>query len=312
MKLAFMGTPEFARPSLQALLDSPAHQVLCVFTQPDKPKGRSLELQMPPVKALAVERGIPVMQPEKLKGNAEVLQALKDLTLDAVVVVAYGKMIPDDMLAVPPHGFVNVHASLLPRFRGAAPINRAIIEGCASTGVSIMKIDSGMDSGPVFLEAEIPIPEGEDAVGLSSKLSLLGAEKLLEVLDGIARGTAQAEPQESGKATLAPMLTKEQGEIDWTKGARAIHDLVRGLVPWPCAYTHLDGKTLKVMKASYAVEPHELACGTLRKEGSRLSIACGDGFLFPEILQIEGKKAMDDRAFANGLQKKEIVLGKKA
>jgi methionyl-tRNA formyltransferase len=311
MRLAFMGTPEFALPSLQALTDSPAHRVLCVATQPDKPRGRSLEPQMPPVKELAMARGIPVMQPEKLRGNGQVLQAFKDLDLDAVIVVAYGKMIPDEMLQVPRHGFINVHASLLPRFRGAAPINRAILEGCSKTGVSIMQIDSGMDSGPVFLEAEIPIPEEEDALGLSRTLSLLGAEKLLEVLDLLGPGRITAVPQDAGKATPAPMLTKEEGEIDWARDARGIHNLVRGLVPWPCAHTHLDGKALKIMKASFTLASHDLAYGTLHREGAGIAIACRNGFIIPHMLQLEGKKAMDGRSFANGLQKKEIVLGKR-
>jgi methionyl-tRNA formyltransferase len=311
MRLAFMGTPGFALPTLQALLDFPGHQVLCVFTQPDKPKGRSLDLQMPPVKELALARGITVMQPEKLRDNTQVLETLKELDLDAVVVVAYGKMIPDDMLAVPRYGFVNVHASLLPRFRGAAPINRAILEGCGKTGVSIMQIDSGMDSGPVFLEAEVDIPEDEDAVGLSARLSRLGAEKLLEVLDRIAHDGISAVPQDGDKATPAPMLTKEEGEIDWSRDARAIHDMVRGLVPWPCAYTRLDNKNLKILKASYAFRDHNLPFGTLRREGQGIAVACGRGFLIPSMVQLEGKKSMDGTSFANGLQKKELVLGRR-
>lgn len=305
-----MGTPEFALPSLQALARCPAHQILRVFTQPDKPKGRSLGLQVPPVKGLALELGIPVMQPEKLRGNGEVLQAFEDLALDAAIVVAYGKMIPDDLLAVPRLGFINVHASLLPRFRGAAPINRAIIEGCAATGVSIMQIDSGMDTGPVFLESEVPIPDDENAVGLSARLSRLGAEKLLEVLGELGEGRITAVPQDGSKATVAPMLTREEGEIDWSRDVRSIHNLVRGLVPWPCAYTFLGGRNLKIMKASFALTDHGRSHGSLRKEGSRLTIACAGGLLFPEMLQLEGKKAMDALAFANGLQKKELLLGK--
>lgn len=305
-----MGTPEFALPSLQALARCPAHQVLLVVTQPDKPKGRSLGLQMPPVKELALELGIPVMQPEKLRGNGEVLQAFENLALDAAIVVAYGKMIPDDLLAVPRLGFINVHASLLPSFRGAAPINRAIIEGCAATGVSIMQIDSGMDTGPVFLQSEIPIPDDEDAVGLSTRLSKLGADKLLEVLEKLGQGGMTAVPQDESRATVAPMLTREEGEIDWSRNVRSIHDLVRGLVPWPCACTFLDGRNLKIMKASFVLEDHDRAFGSLRREGPRITIACASGLLLPEMLQLEGRKAMDAAAFANGLQKKELLLGK--
>jgi methionyl-tRNA formyltransferase len=311
MKLAFMGTPEFALPSLQALVDSPAHRVVCVLTQPDKPRGRSLDPRMPPVKELALSKGLPVMQPEKLKGNDEVRQALAGLDLDAVIVVAYGKMIPDDMLVLPRHGFINVHASLLPRFRGAAPINRAILQGCPKTGVSIMQIDSGMDSGPVFLEAETPIPEDEDAVSLSARLSVLGAEKLLEVLDLLEKGRITARPQKAEEATPAPMLTREEGEIDWHRDVKAIHDVVRGLLPWPCAYTYLDGKMLKILKSSYRRVGHDLAIGTLRRERGGISIACSGGLLVPEVVQLEGKKAVDSRAFANGLRKGEIVLAKR-
>ncbi len=309
MRLAFMGTPEFALPSLEALIEAGEHRVLSVVTQPDKPKGRGRHLMMPPVKELALDNGIPVVQPQTLKGNAEIAGMLRDLALDAVIVVAYGKMIPDDMLAIPAHGFINVHASLLPAFRGAAPINRAILAGCATTGVSIMQIDSGMDSGPVFLRSEVPIPEDDDAIGLSARLSTLGAEKLLETLARLERGGIEAKPQDHDKATYAPMLKKEEGKIDWGSDPRSIHNMVRGLLPWPCAYTFFGSKVLRILKSTYRFEEHALEFGTMSRTDGGLAIACRQGFLLPQVLQVEGKKAVDARAFSNGLRASRVMLG---
>jgi methionyl-tRNA formyltransferase len=312
MKLAFMGTPEFALPSLKALIGVGKHQVLSVVTQPDKPKGRGRHLMMPPVKELAIEKGIPVVQPQTMKGNAQIAEMLHDLALDAVIVVAYGKMIPDDVLAIPARGFINVHASLLPAFRGAAPINRAILAGCSTTGVSIMRIDSGMDSGPVFLRSEVPVSEDEDAIGLSARLSTLGAEKLLETLDLLEQGGIEARPQDHDKATYAPMLKKEEGEIDWGSDPRTIHNMVRGLLPWPCAYTFFGSKVLKILKSTYRLDEHALEFGTLSRAGNELTIACRQGFLLPLVLQVEGKKAVDARAFSNGLRASRVMLGNAA
>ncbi|MFY9399668.1 MAG: methionyl-tRNA formyltransferase, partial [Desulfomonilia bacterium] len=301
MKLVFMGTPEFALPSLKALIAAPEHEVLVVVTQPDKPSGRGQNIQMPPVKQEALIHGIPVLQPRTLKGNAEFADAIIGLKPDAVIVVAYGKMIPEDLLRVPPFGFINVHASLLPSFRGAAPINRAILEGCSTSGVSIMKVDAGMDSGPVFTKSEVPVPEDMDAPSLSSRLSVLGAEKLLETLALLEQGRIEPVPQDHDRATYAPMLKKEEGEIDWNRSPRQIHNMVRGLLPWPCAYSFMSSKTLKILKSSYVVEEHELPPGVMAKGPEGLRVACRGGFLIPEVLQLEGKKAMDARAFSNGL-----------
>lgn len=312
MRLVFMGTPEFALPSFKALIEAGKHRVLSVVTQPDKPKGRGRHLMMPPVKELALKKGIPVVQPQALRGNAEIAGMLSDLALDAVIVVAYGKMIPDEMLAIPARGFINVHASLLPALRGAAPINRAILEGCVTTGVSIMQIDSGMDSGPVFLRSEVPIPEDEDAIGLSARLSALGAEKLLETLDLLERGRIEAKLQEHGKATYAPMLKKDEGKIDWGSDPRSIHNMVRGLLPWPCAYTFFGSKVLKILKSTYRFEEHTLEPGTMSRTDRELTIACRQGFLLPQVLQVEGKKAVDARAFSNGLRTSRVMLGNAA
>lgn len=311
MKLAFMGTPEFALPTLLALIDSKDHEVLYVITQPDKPKGRGQHFHMPPVKVLALEYSIPVLQPAKIKENAQLAGLLGQLGLDAVIVVAFGKMIPDSMLGIPRHGFINIHASLLPHFRGAAPINRAILKGCTKTGVSIMQIDSGMDSGPIFLESETSIPDDEDAISLSQRLSRLGAEKLILTLDLLKQGKITPMPQRHEGATFAPMLSKEEGEIDWSKDPKTIHDMVRGLVPWPCAYTYMGSKALKILRSVYSLHEHGLACGTMRKEGTGITIACNGGFIIPEIVQLEGKKTIDSRAFSIGLHTNEVMLGRR-
>lgn len=310
MRLAFMGTPDFALMSLQALIDAAEHEVVLVITQTDKPKGRGRQLQPPPVKQLAGEMGIPVLQPERLKHNDEIYSSLVQAGLDAVIVVAYGKMIPADMLEIPRHGFINVHASILPFYRGAAPINRAILAGEPKTGVSIMRIDAGMDSGPVYLQAEIPIEESEDAEVLSKRLSELGAIKLTETLELLDKGELSPTPQDHDRATYAPMLKKEEGEIDWGNDVKTIHNMIRAFVPWPCAYTFMGTKTLKIWSGSYQSENHEFINGTLVKDGARLKIACSGGFIIPHVLQLEGKKAMDSNAFSCGIHESHIMLGK--
>lgn len=310
MKLAFMGTPDFALPTLKALIEDPKHEVTGVFTQPDKPRGRGRHLQAPSVKQLAIEFGLPVFQPNRLKDNDEIYTFLRKSDLDAVIVVAYGKMIPDDMLEIPRLGFINVHASLLPFFRGAAPINRAILNGSKTTGVSIMDIDSGMDSGPVYLQAEMTIDENEDATELSGKLSVLGAEKLIETLALLGKGEIEPKPQKHDKASFAPMLKKEEGKIDWNNDPVTIHNMIRALVPWPCAYTSMGRKTLKIWKGTYILEDHSLPNGTLVKTGIDLKIACSGGYIIPHILQVEGKRSMESSAFSCGLHLSQIVLGK--
>ena len=308
MRLVFMGTPGFALPTLRALVESRDHTVELVVSQPDKQKGRGMKRLPPPVKEAALGYGLPVQQPEQLKHNPEIIGALADLAPDAVIVVAYGRIIPAEMLAIPRHGFINVHASLLPVMRGAAPINWAILSGYSTTGVSIMQIDQGLDTGPVYLTAACPITEDDDAVMLSDRLARLGAEKLLEVLPMIAADGMLPEPQDHARATYAPLLKKEDGLIDWTKDTLTIERMVRGLVPWPCAFTGLGGKILRIWKASHRLERHDCKPGTLIKEQG-LKIACHDGFIIPELLQLEGKQVLDMRAFANGLRASKIMLG---
>jgi len=309
MKLFFMGTPQFALPSLNALAKSPKHQVRLVISQPDKPKGRGLHSEPSDVKVLAEKLGIDVLLPEKLKESRELLKAFTELKPDAVVVVAYGKIIPESMLGLTPGGFINVHASILPEFRGASPINHAIISGCRTTGVSIMKIDKGLDTGPVYKNQHVDISNEDDAVSLSEKLSKIGSSLLLEVLDDIESGTASAIPQDDFRASHAHILKKTDGLIDWNCKASEIGNKVRGLLPWPCAYTYLEGKSLKILKAKTEQATHGFQTGTIFKFGRNIKIACLDGFIIPEILQLEGRKAMDALAFANGLKSDKIKLG---
>jgi methionyl-tRNA formyltransferase len=308
MKLIFMGTPEFALPSLKKLADSGKHEVALVITQPDKPKGRGLHLEQPPVKVLALEHGIPVMQPQKIKGNSEVMDAFEQIRPDAAIVVAYGKLIPVELLNMPPKGFINVHASLLPALRGASPINHAILSGEKKTGVSIMKLDEGLDTGPVYEKQELEIGS-DDAIMLSKRLSISGAEVLDLVLDRIEKGHMKPQPQDENAATYAPLLKKEDGIINWTKNAQEIENMVRGLLPWPCACTGMQGKMLKILKARIEETMHRIIPGTMIREANQIIIACGSGFIIPETLQLEGKQAMDAKSFANGLKINEIFLG---
>jgi len=308
MKLIFMGTPEFALPSLKILAESEKHEVALVITQPDKPKGRGLHLEHPPVKVMAMKHDIPVMQPQKIKGNMEVIQAFEEIRADAAIVVAYGRIIPVELLNMPPRGFINVHASLLPAFRGASPINHAILSGAEKTGISIMKLDEGLDTGPVYESREIEIGR-DDAIMISKRLSATGAELLTRVLDRIENDSVEPEPQDNSAATYAPLLKKEDGLINWNRKAVEIENMVRGLLPWPCAYTGIEGKMLKILKARIEETAHGITPGTMIKEASRLKIACGNGFIIPLTLQLEGKQAMDAKPFANGLKVNEIILG---
>jgi methionyl-tRNA formyltransferase len=308
MKLIFMGTPEFALPSLEMLADSGKHEVTLVITQPDKPRGRGLHLEQPPIKVLALQHDIPVMQPQKIKGNIEVIQAFEQIRPDAAVVVAYGKLIPIELLNIPPKGFINVHASLLPALRGASPINHAILSGGKKTGTSIMRLDEGLDTGPVYDRQEIEIGR-DDAIMLSKRLSTTGAELLSQVLDRIEDDSIKPELQDENAATYAPLLKKEDGLINWNKNALEIENMIRGLLPWPCAYTDIQGKMLKILKAQTEETTHGIKPGTMIKEASRIKIACGNGFIIPVTLQLEGKQAMDAKPFANGLKINEIILG---
>ena len=237
MRILFMGTPDFAVPSLEALIAA-GHTVCGVFTQPDKPRNRGMKLQAPPVKVCALAHSIPVYQPVKLRDGAA-LALIQELAPELIVVAAYGRILPDEILAAPPKGCINVHSSLLPNYRGAAPIHWAVLNGDRETGVTIMHMAHDLDAGDIIAQAATPIDPDETVVALHDRLAVLGAELLVNVVADIAAGTATRTPQEHGKATLAPMLSRELSPMDWSRPARALHNQVRGLIPWPTAVTEL-------------------------------------------------------------------------
>lgn len=291
-----MGTPPFAVPSLSALAGS--ETVTLVVTNPDRPSGRGQTLSPPPVKLEALRMGLPVFQPEKARNPDSVARITAEKP-DLIVVVAYGHILPKSILDIPTHGCVNVHASLLPKYRGAAPINWAVVRGEAVTGVTIMKMDVGMDTGPMLLARELPIGDDDTAETLFSKLSLLGVEALMEALRRLQDGTLPEIPQEDSLATYAPMIRKEHGRIDWARPAREVRNLIRGMTPWPSAYASHDGKRLKILSASVREgggEPGEVL--DVGREG--ILVACGDGALALGLVQPEGGKAMASRDYAQG------------
>jgi len=254
MVIVFFGTPQFAVPTLQRLLDS-THTVAGVVTQPDRPRGRGHRVTDAPVKALAVERLIPVMQPDRLK-PPDVADAMRAWQPDLGVVAAYGRIIPEHLLAIPRLGMINVHASLLPRYRGAAPVHRAVIDGESETGITIMRVVKELDAGAMFARATRPIGPDETSDVVEAALAELGANLLARVVEQIAAGTAREEPQDPARATYAPRLTKEEGLIDWSQPSSGIHNRVRGLYPWPHAYTFVDGARLIVLRSR--VDPADL------------------------------------------------------
>jgi methionyl-tRNA formyltransferase len=293
MRLVFLGTPEFAVPSLESLV-SCGHEVLCVVTQPDRPSGRGRQLAAPPVKQAALRLGLPVYQPERIR-RPEALARLAALTPDAMVVVGYGQIIPQAVIDLPPHGILNVHASLLPRYRGAAPVQWAIVHGETVTGVTTMRIDAGLDTGDLLLKTETPIGPEETAVELGARLAVMGAELLVETLACL--GSLVPQKQDPALATYAPILKKEDGRIDWRQAARAVHHRVRGLQPWPGAYTRFRGQQLHIWKSR--VLPGESAApGRLALHPPR--VACGEGALELMEVQLEGRKRISGEAFANG------------
>jgi methionyl-tRNA formyltransferase len=305
LRVAFLGSPEFAVPTLKALLL--AEDVVCVVTQPDKPAGRGQKLVAPAVKLVAEQAGVPVLQPRSAR-TPELAQALRDLRPDVAVVVAYGKILPQQVLDVPAHGCLNVHASLLPKYRGAAPIQWAIIRGETATGVTIMQLDAGMDTGPMLLSRVVPIHEGETAGELSPRLAAAGAELMLVAMERLKAGALVATPQEHAQHTMAPLLTKDDGVIDWTRPAAEIVNRVRGVDPWPGAHTTLGGEPLKMWRASLV--PGSGAPGeVLGVDATGLIVACGGegagghgaaGAVAIRELQLPGRKRLDARALVAG------------
>ncbi len=306
MDIVFCGTPRFAVPTLQALFEAGGFNVRLVVCQPDRRAGRGLQLAAPPVKQLAIARGVPVTQPDKIKSNAEFHDQLEQIRPQAIVVVAYGRIIPQWMIDLPPLGNVNAHASLLPKYRGAAPIQWAIANGETVTGVTTMHIDTGLDTGDMLLARDCPIDEDDTAESLAPRLSQLAAELTVETLRGLEAGAITPRKQDYREATLAPLLKKEDGVVSFHRTAIAIWNRQRGFTPWPGAYTAFRGRTLNFWNVRPApAHPDELAPGQLHAHGDHLYAGCGQNTTL-EILELqpEGKKRMSARDFVNGYRPK--------
>ena len=300
MKVIFMGTPDFSVGTLEALIGA-GHEVVLVVTQPDKPKGRGGKMQYTPVKEAAVAHGIPVFQPVKIR-EPEAVEELRKYNADIMVVIAFGQILPKEILDMTPYGCINVHASLLPSYRGAAPIQWAVIDGEKESGVTTMMMDVGLDTGDMLEQKAIPLDEKETGGSLFDKLSALGGSMILSTLKGLENGTITRTPQGESGTSYAKMLTKEMGHIDWTKDAVSIERLVRGLNPWPSAYTSYAGKTMKIWSAEVTDLPGERAPGKIHVTKDRLFLETGEGVLDVKELQLEGKKRMDTASFLRGFQ----------
>ena len=299
MRILFMGTPEFAVASLRRLVED-GHEICGVFTQPDKPKNRGHKLMFSPVKEYALTQNLPVYQPLKMRdGEAEAL--VKQLAPELIVVAAYGKILPEEILNTPPYGSINVHSSLLPKYRGAAPINWAILDGEAETGVSIMYMAKELDAGDVILQKTTPIGEQEDAQTLTARLAELGAQALSEAVEALRNGTAGRTPQDASQQTYASMISRDMSPIDWNRTARQINCQVRGLIPWPCATAELAGQRFKIYETVLGRET-DAAPGTILSAGKQgIEVACGDGrSLYLTQLQAEGGKRMAAAAYLLG------------
>ena len=299
MRIVFMGTPDFSVPALEALVEG-GHEVVAAITQPDKPKGRGKAVLMTPVKEKAMELGIPVYQPVKVR-EPEFVEKLRQMEPDAIVVVAFGQILPKSILEIPRYGCVNIHASLLPKYRGAAPIQWAVIDGERESGVTTMFMNEGLDTGDMLEKEAVTLDPKETGGSLHDKLSAIGGRLILSTLKGLEDGTLKGTPQTDEGTCYAKMLKKSLGDIDWTMDAAAIERLIRGLNPWPSAYTCLHGKTLKiwdgdVLGREYGVEPGTVA--EVAKD--RLVVQTGQGSLAIRSLQLEGKKRMDAGDFLRG------------
>lgn len=305
-KILFMGTPDFAVPCLEILHKS-GHEIVGVVAQPDRPKSRGLKLIAPPVKEYAVSNNLKVLQPEKLRNNKEVIDEIKALQPDIIVVVAFGQILPQEVLDIPKYGCINVHGSLLPKYRGAAPIQWSVINGDTTTGITTMYMDKGLDTGDMILKKEIEILANETAGELHDRLSIIGAELLKDTVEKILKNEAPREKQPA-EFTYAPMLTKEMGNIDWNMEAIKIYDLIRGLSPWPGAYTSLNGETFKVCKITYRIETHNNKPGTIVKADSKtgFDIACSDGVICILELHPQNGKRM---SFGDYLRGHKVSMG---
>ena len=311
MKIVFMGTPEPAAKILQELI-SAKHEIVCVVTQPDRPKGRGQKITFLAVKELALKHTLPVEQPEKVKNNGVFVPLLKSLNPDIIVVAAYGKILPKEILAIPKYGCINVHASLLPKYRGAAPIQWALLKGEKETGVTIMKIVERLDAGDIILQEKIKIKDDDNALTLSKRLFDIGGKLLLKALKQIEQGKAKFTPQNEAGATQAPSITKESGEIDWKKSATEIHNRIRAMIPWPVAHTFYKEKLLKIWKAKVYMTDFETKFklpGTVVEiiKNTGFVVATGAGYILVVEVQAEGKKRMSAYDFAIG---HDVKIGK--
>ena len=301
MRIVFMGTPDFAVGSLQALCESGKHEILAVVTQPDRPKGRGNKLLQTPVKEYALEQGLTVYQPQKVK-TPEFVELLHELQPELIVVAAFGQFLSKEILELPKYGCINVHASLLPKYRGAAPIQYAIIKGEKESGVTIMQMDIGMDTGAMLDKVVVPIAENTTMGELHDALREQGAALLLQVIDKIAAGTAVAEPQDNEQATYATLLDRSMEHIDWSKSAQEVHNLIRGFNPAPSTFTKLpNGKSLKIWGSKMTDKNSAAAAGTVIETGKHsFFVACGEGVLEITEVQPESKKRMPAQVFLNG------------
>lgn len=301
MRIVFMGTPDFAVGSLQALCESGKHEILAVVTQPDRPKGRGNKLLQTPVKEYALAQGLTVYQPQKVK-TPEFVELLHELQPELIVVAAFGQFLSKEILELPKYGCINVHASLLPKYRGAAPIQYAIIKGEKESGVTIMQMDIGMDTGAMLDKVVVPIAENTTMGELHDALREQGAALLLEVIDKIAAGTAVAEPQDDAQATYATLLDRSMEHIDWSKTAQEVHNLIRGFNPAPSTFTKLpNGKSLKIWGSKMTDKSSAAAAGTVIATGKHsFFVACGEGVLEITEVQPESKKRMPAQVFLNG------------
>jgi methionyl-tRNA formyltransferase len=300
LRIAFFGTPEFAVPTLQKLIDS-RHDVVAVVSQPDRPKGRGQKEQPTPTKLTAEAAGIAVLQPVRIRDD-EFLRAVRAMSPDLGVVAAYGKILPDDLLAIPRLGMINVHASLLPEYRGAAPVHRAVIDGRTETGVTIMRVVRELDAGPMFARVTRPIGPDETSLEVEQALAAIGGDLLIDVVEQVAANTAREEPQDHGRASYAHKLMKAEGTIDWALSAGRIHNLVRGLQPWPLVSTHLGDRRFLLHRTGRTRDRSEAVPGTIvEATGDRLQVVAGDGEVLRILqLQPEGRRVMTAREFLAG------------
>ena len=311
MNIIFMGTPDFAVPVLELLYKTKKHNIQAVFTQPDKPKGRGYKLTPPPVKVLALEHNTPVFQPNSLKnGGEEYVEKIKEFNPDCIVVAAYGKILPKSVLDIPKYGCVNVHGSLLPKYRGAGPIQWAVLNDEAETGITTMLMGEGLDTGDMLLKKATPIGENETAAELFDRLADMGAELLVETLDALEQGNVIPEKQQEEFATYAPMLSKDMCNLDFSDPVRKVHKQICGLSDWPCAVTKLNGKRLKIYKSEIVSNKASGKANGEIVNAQDFSVACSDGVIRFTEIQAEGSKRMKTADYLRGKPVSEgTILG---